>query len=94
MKESQRNNTFLILFKILLVCKPKEECVNITSELQNLEEGFVALMDNNGCCPFINKTCQPELCPTKNCPEFYVPVKKADSLCCPVMECGESMIFI
>ncbi|CAH1404838.1 unnamed protein product [Nezara viridula] len=71
----------------ICVCKPKEECANITSELQNLEEGFVALMDSNGCCSFINKTCQPELCPTKTCPEFYVPVKKAEGLCCPVMEC-------
>lgn len=83
----------IFTFVFYAVCRPQEECADITSELatSHLEPGFVAHLDNSGCCPFVNKTCQPSTCPSHECPEFQTPVKKGDGVCCPIYACGKHL---
>jgi len=74
-------------------CVPISECPafdDFTNTIEQLEPGFVQMMNTSGCCPRLIKICDPTTCPpASNCPDYYKAIANihADS-CCPIYECG------
>ncbi|XP_071561739.1 hemocytin [Temnothorax nylanderi] len=78
--------------KFICQCLPASECPifdNFTNEVEQLQPGFIQIMNTSGCCPRPTKICDPRICPpVPNCPDYYnaVTTMLVDS-CCPTYEC-------
>lgn len=80
-------------------CLPVNECPTfneLSSEVEQLQPGFVQVMNTSGCCPRPTKLCDPTTCPpAPKCPDYYntTAIVLADS-CCSTYECGIVSIFL
>ncbi|XP_026826604.1 hemocytin isoform X2 [Ooceraea biroi] len=78
--------------KFICQCLPISECPTfneLTNEIEQLEPGFVQVMNTSGCCPRPTKICDPKTCPpTPDCPDYYnVTANIHADDCCPTYEC-------
>lgn len=79
-------------------CLPVNECPTfdeLSNEVEQLQPGFVQVMNTSGCCPRPSKMCDPGTCPSAaKCPDYYdtTAIMLADS-CCPTYECGNNFLF-
>jgi len=78
---------------IISECLPASECPtfdNFTNEVEQLQPGFIQIMNTSGCCPRPTKICDPKICPPiPNCPDYYNAVTTMlVNSCCPTYECG------
>lgn len=82
---------FIDIF-LVLECLPKEQCPDLSDIIlfdDELEPGFVRILDDSGCCPQPSKICKPETCPQfKECPRYFVSVQHKGS-CCNFNTCGK-----
>ncbi|XP_070162344.1 hemocytin isoform X2 [Polyergus mexicanus] len=78
--------------KFICQCLPVNECPTfdkLLNEVEQLQPGFVQMMNTSGCCPRPSKMCDPGTCPSATkCPDYYdtTAIMLADS-CCPTYEC-------
>ncbi|KAL6266408.1 hypothetical protein P5V15_003260 [Pogonomyrmex californicus] len=78
--------------KFICQCLPANECPsfeNFTNEVEQLQPGFVQVMNTSGCCPRLTKMCDPRTCPSApDCPDYYnvITTTFIDN-CCPTYEC-------
>lgn len=78
--------------KFICQCLPVNECPifdNFTNEVEQLQPGFIQIMNTSGCCPRPTKICDPRTCPpVPDCPDYYnaITTMLVDS-CCPNYDC-------
>ncbi|XP_026667953.1 hemocytin isoform X2 [Ceratina calcarata] len=78
--------------KFICECVPQSECPilnDINTEVEQLEPGFVKVMNMSGCCPKLMTICDSQTCPSApSCPDYYE--LKSDvkrNTCCASYNC-------
>lgn len=88
-----------IILHVISECLPVSECPifdNFTNEIDQLQPGFIHIMNTSGCCPRPSKICDPKICPpAPNCPDYYnvITTMLVDN-CCPTYECGIVFLWL
>lgn len=86
------------MLRVFLECLPISECpaFDELNEIDQLEPGFVKVMNTSGCCPRVTKICDPKTCPPAlNCPDYYNTTANVHpDDCCPTYKCGEVLFLL
>jgi hypothetical protein len=82
---------FIPFNSFYIECLPKEDCPE-PEPLLDLLPGEEEVVNNDGCCPRLERKCNKKRCPIIfPCPEFHeiVNVNGTEHLCCPAKTCGK-----